>query len=110
MRSLALEYISRVAISDIPKESIQSLLALCVETLQSSHEEDGALAQEIITDIFKAYKSLEDLCTPYLEWLVQLFDSIPAAAANISSAAARNQRLRSPFKHPAASSYRRILP
>ena len=80
MRSSTLEYISRVAISDVPKESIQSLLALCVETLQSSHEEDGALAQQIVSDVFKAYKSLEDLSTPYLQWLVQLFGSIPAAA------------------------------
>lgn len=98
MRSLTLEYISRVAISDIPKESIQSLLALCVETLQSSHEEDGALAQEIITDIFKAYKSLEDLSTPYLEWLVQLFDSIPAAAAKYIVGSGKKSKVEEPIQ------------
>lgn len=98
MRSSTLDYISRVAISDIPKESIQSLLALCVETLQSSHEEDGALAQEIVSDIFKAYKSLEDLSTPYLQWLVQLFDSIPAAATRYITGSGKKSKVEEPIQ------------
>ena len=80
LRSAALEHISRINISDVPKESITPLIQLCVDTLQTSTEDDGALAQEILGDVFKAYKSLqgmEELTSPYLQWLVQLFDGLP---------------------------------
>ena len=102
LRTLTLEYLSRVAISDIPKESIQSLLSFCEETLQNSHEEDGSLAHQIISDIFKAYKSLEDLSTPYLQWLVQLFDSIPEAADKYIGGSGKKSNVEEPI--PAACS------
>jgi transformation/transcription domain-associated protein len=73
-----LEYVSRIPISDIPKDIITDLLKFCLETLNNSHEDNGAMALEILSDVFKAYKSsLEELSVGYLEWLVKLFDNIP---------------------------------
>lgn len=79
-RNMVIEMLGRIPLPDIPKHNITELVKLCHSILWNDHEEHGAVAQKILGDVHKAYKSGLDEQTPsYFDWLLKLFENIPTA-------------------------------
>jgi len=77
-RNLVVEMLGRIPVSDIPKHCIPDLIRSCHCVLTEDNEENGAIAQKILADVHKSYKSgLEDVTNPYFEWLLKLFQNFP---------------------------------
>lgn len=85
-RNTVIEMLGRIPLSDIPKQNITDLVKFCHFTLWNDHEDNGAVAQKILGDVHKAYKTgLDELTPGYFEWLLKLFENIPDAVKSITS-------------------------
>ena len=79
-RNTVVELFGRIPVSDIPKQNITELVKFCHSILWNDHEDNGAVAQKILGDVHKAYKTgLDELTPGYFDWLMKLFDNIPDA-------------------------------
>lgn len=77
-RSCLVEMLGRIPLSDIPKQNIRDLIKACQSILFEDHEDNGAIAQKVLADVHKTYKTgLEEFTSPYFDWLCQLFQNFP---------------------------------
>ena len=77
-RNMIIDMLGRIPLSDIPKQNIADLVKFCHSVLFEDNEDNGAVAQKILADVHKAYKTgLEELSAPYFEWLLKLYANIP---------------------------------
>ncbi|KDD75704.1 hypothetical protein H632_c541p1, partial [Helicosporidium sp. ATCC 50920] len=80
LRGMAVEQLGRLPVPELPKPFVPELLAACHQVLAHDHEDSGLVAQRVLFEVHKTYKSvLEELSGPFFEWLRLLYENLPGA-------------------------------
>lgn len=80
LRSDLLDLLSRIPLTEVPRQFIAELITLCHKVLKIDAEDNGLVAQRILFDIHKHFKqALEEQTAPLFDWLIELLTLLPAS-------------------------------